>query len=633
MDRYETSEPEKTDGLRDMSLIFGKGENMFKKCSGIPCLFKILILLAGFIMFNACIDDTLPEIEIHDKPVSVPKVKPSSGRGIGDTLRLLGWQAPTILNPHLTTSEKDWEVSRLTYEPLASYDRNGKMIPFLAAKIPGLENGGLSKDGKSVTWHLKKGVKWSDGELFTSDDVRFTYEFITNKDVSAASAPIYSVIESVKIIDDYTIKINFKDVNPAWSLPFVGIQGVILPRHMFGNYKGINSREAPANNLPVGTGPYRAKPPGIKPQEVLFLGSELIETNKIVFDPNPFFREKDKPFFSRVVVKGGGTVSEAARLVLQTGDVDYAWNLQINSETQAKLEKEGKGKAIANLGPAVERILLNRTDPLSETSDGERSSLKIPHPFLSDKNVRQALTYAIDREKISKLYPGSKPSSNMLVSPAKYQSPDTSYEFNLEKAAALLEKAGWIDSDGDGIRDKKKVKLKIVFQTSVNQVRQQTQNIIKQALESIGVEVELKITDSSILFSSNPSNPNTRAHFASDLLEFYTGSDSPDPGVLMKRWTCDQIPQKANNWSGTNVERWCNTVYDNLYKQSSTEIDPKKRQHLFIKMNDLLINDVVTIPLVHRASISGVSKTIEGVNLTPWDTQLWNIQDWRRKIP
>lgn len=605
---------------------------MFKKAlSKFERTCALILLMIVALLATACANSTA-QVQANPTPaqVEVTSTLPSTGRGAGGTLRLLYWQAPTSLNPHLTSASQDWGASRVTYEPLASFDKDGNLIPFLAAEIPSLENGALAADGKSVTWKLKQDVKWSDGEPFTADDVLFTYEFISNPAVGADSFAIYKSVESVEVVDDHTVKVNFKDVNPAWSLIFVGPTGMIIPRHVFEDYNGSNASEAPANNLPIGTGPYQVLPPGIKTQEVLFLGSELVETNKIVFEPNPFFREADKPFFSRVELRGGGTVKEAARLALQTGEVDFAWNLQVDAETLSQLEAEGKGKAVPVPTSFVERIYLNFTNPNRPAANGERSSLDIPHPFFSDLKVRQAFAYAIDRATIAALYGSAfRPTSNILVSPAKYDSPNTSFEFNLAKAAALLDEAGWTDSNDDGIRDKDGARMKVVFQTSANSLRQETQKIIQKALQSLGIEVELKVIDSSIFFSSDPANPNTAYHFYADLQAYNDGNPNPDPGSYMQYLISDQIPQRANNWSGENVGRWRNPDYDALYEQSTTELDSDKRTQLFIQMNDKVIEDAAVIPLVHRARVIGIGSNLTGVDPTPWDAELWNIKDWR----
>lgn len=544
---------------------------------------------------------------------------PSTPTAASDTLKLLYWQAPTILNPHLAQGSKDFEASRITYEPLASFDKDGKLVPFLAAEIPSLENGGVAKDGKSVTWKLKQGVKWSDGKPFTAADVVFTYQFVSNSAVGATTSANYQAIKSVEAINDYTVKINFQEPNPAWSLPFIGSNGSIIPRHIFEKYNGSNAREAPANLLPVGTGPYKVV--DFKPGDI------------VIYEANSFFGEANKPFFKRVELKGGGDAASAARAVLQTGDVDFAWNLLVEAPILKQLEAAGKGRLDISFGSFLERIAINQTDPNKQTKDGERSSIEFPHPFFKDLKVRQAFNYAIDRDTINQQLYGQtgRAVTNILVAPAIYNSPNTKYEFDLKKAATLLDEAGWKDTNSNGIRDKNGVELKVLFQTSVNPVRQKTQEIIKQSLTSIGVGVELKSIDSSIFFSSDPANPDTFARFQADLQMFSNGNSNPDPITYLKTWTCDEIPQKKNNWSKPNSSRYCNPEYDKLWKQSNTELNPEKRRQLIIQMNDLLIKEQAVIPLISRADVNGVSNRITGIDATPWDARTWNIKDWRLK--
>ncbi|MGH6890752.1 MAG: ABC transporter substrate-binding protein, partial [Dongiaceae bacterium] len=220
--------------------------------------------------------------------------------------------------------------------------------------------------------------------------------------------------------------------------------------------------------------------------------------------------------------------------------------------------------------------------------------------------------------------------SNILVAPSLFNSPNTTYAFDLQKAAAILDQDGWADSDNDGVRDKNGVQLSVLFQTTVNPVRQQTQDIIKHDLESIGVLVENKMIDSSIFLGSGNDNPNTRRHFYADLEEFAYGNKSPDPGAYMRGWTCAEAAQQANAWSGLNWSRYCNPAFDTLYEASSTEMDPDKRRQLFVQMNDLLIADAAVVPMVHWADVSGLGKDIEGFTPTAWDSETWNIADWRR---
>ncbi len=536
-----------------------------------------------------------------------------------NVIKLLYWQAPTILNPHLSTGFKDSEASRITLEPLASFNNQGELIPILAAEIPSVENGGIAKDGLSVTWKLKQNVKWSDGKPFTTKDVVFTYQFVTNPQVGSVTAGDYAIVKSVEALDDYTVKVNFKDVTPGWYLVFVGGQGMILPQHLYAEFNGANAREAPYNLSPIGTGAYRVV--------------EFKPGDAIIYEPNPHFREPEKLSFQRMELKGGGDATSAGRAVLQTGEADYAYNLQVEARILEELEAAGKGKVVAIFGSLSERILLNQTNPNKATADGERSSLKYPHPFFTEKKVRQAFALAVDRDTIAtQLYGATgQATPNFLVAPPEFVSPNTSYEYNLDKAAQLLDEAGWRDSNGDGIRDKNGLEMKVVFQTSVNPLRQKTQEIIKQSLQSLGIKVELKSVDASIFFSSDPGNNDTVEHFYADMEMFTTGNLNPDPTAYMKTYTCNTIPQKKNNWSGDNYSRYCNPAFDDLWQKSTTELDPERRRQMFIEMNDILVNNALVIPLVHRAEVVGVTNNLQGVDLTPWDMNTWNIMEWKKE--
>lgn len=539
---------------------------------------------------------------------------------INDTkvLKLLYWQAPTILNPHLSTGFKDSEASRITLEPLATLDENSQLIPVLAEEIPSLENGGLSKDGLSVTWKLRKDIKWSNGVPFTAKDVVFTFNFITNPEVGSVSSGDYATVKSVEAIDDYTVKINFKNATPSWYTIFVGNSGLIIPEYLYNTYNGINSRSAPYNFLPVGTGPYRVVQ--FKPGD------------SVIYERNPHFREPEKLNFEQIEIKGGGDATSSARAVLQTGDADYAYNLQVEAGILNNLAQKGKGKIVNSFGSFSERILLNYTDPNRVDNDGSRASLKFPHPFFSNPRVRQAFALAIDKESIaSQLYGASgKPTSNFLVAPPEYVSPTTKSEFNLTKAGEILDAEGWQDTNNNGIRDKDGVEMKVVFQTSVNPLRQKTQEIVKQNLQSLGIEVELKSIDASVFFSSDPSNDDTVEHFYADMQMYTTGNLNPDPITYFKTYTCDTIPQASNNWTGDNHSRYCNPEYDKLWQSSTTELNSDKRRELFIKMNNLLVNEAVLIPLIHRADVIAISNNLQGVRLTPWDMNTWNIAEWRK---
>ena len=185
-----------------------------------------------------------------------PSTYKPTKRGGGGALKLLWWQGPTLLNPHFATGTKDQDGSRLFYEPLASWDADGHLNPILAAEIPSIQNGGLAADGKSVTWKLKPGVKWHDGKPFTADDVVFNWEYARDPATAAVTIGIHREI-TVEKVDDLTVRILFNKPTPFWAEAFIGVVGAIIPKHLFAEYKGDKSRDAPNNLKPVGTGAYK----------------------------------------------------------------------------------------------------------------------------------------------------------------------------------------------------------------------------------------------------------------------------------------------------------------------------------------------------------------------------------------
>ena len=587
----------------------------------------ISIALAMLIFMTGCASnaDPLPSPQPTAPATDVP-TEEAATQGQGEKLILLYFQAPTTANPHLSPGTKDLSASRIAYEPLASFDIDGNLVPILAAEVPSVENGGVAEDGTSVTWKLREDIKWADGETFTADDVLFTYQYATNPDVQATSALAYSDVENVEKLDDYTVKINFNKPTAAWYSAFVGPFGMIIPQHLFQDYNGENAADAPNNLMAVGTGPYYVSE--WRNEDVLLIGGNAVSTNKIIYDINPHYRESDKPYFSQVEVRGGGDLDLAVQAGKE-GTVDFIFNLAVTPDKIEDMESTGHTIVATYVTPFTERIMINFSDPDKETAEGERSSTQFPHPFLTDKVVREAIAIAIDRELIAEWYGnGGVIVNNILAQPPYFASSETSIEYNPERAASLLEEAGWVDEDGDGIREKDGVEMRLVFQTSIQALRQQTQEQVKKDLEAIGIAVELKQIDSSIFFGPPTDTVDTRRQFYADLEEFAFSNKSPDPTAYMAGWTCDNIAQKENDWSLPNWSRYCNPEFDTLFNQASTELDPDKRAELFVKMNEVLINDFGVIPLVNIQFQAGMNADLKGYNLTPWDVDLWDIANW-----
>ena len=544
-----------------------------------------------------------------------PSTYKPTKRGGGGPLKLLWWQGPTLLNPHFATGTKDQDGSRLFYEPLASWDPDGNMKLVLAAEIPSLQNGGLAADGKSVTWKLKPGVKWHDGKPFTADDVVFNWEYARDPATAALTIATYRDI-TVEKVDDLTVRILFNRPTPFWADAFVGAPNTIIPKHLFADYKGAKSREAPNNLSPVGTGPYKF---------IEFKPGDLVRG-----ELNPDYHMPNRPYFDTLEMKGGGDAVSAARAVIQTGEYDFGYNIQVEDDVLLRLEKGGKGKAIYAVGGDTEFIALNFTDPNTEV-DGERSSLKTKHPLFSEPAVRKALSLLVDRESVKKAIYGraGRTTANFLNGPEKFVSKNTSWEFSIEKASKILDDAGW-KPGADGIREKDGKKLKLLYQTSINGPRQKTQAIVKQACQKAGIDVELKSVVASVFFSSDVGNPDTYAKFYADMEMFQIPMSQPDPVQHMRRYLSSLVATKENKWQGYNFPRWVNKEYDATIEAAEGEMDPIKRAALYMKANDLLIQDTVFIPVQHRLKVEAAANNLRPI-ISGWANETDNLHDWYRE--
>jgi len=532
-------------------------------------------------------------------------------RGGGGALRALLWQGPTLLNPHFATGDKDQHGSRPFYEPLAYTDAEGNRVPVLAAEIPTRGNGGIAPDGRSTTWKLKPGVTWHDGAPFGADDVVFNWQFATDPATAAFTAGVYQGVAAVEKVDELTVRLVFEKPTPLWARS-AGLQ--LIPRHLFAPFRGARSREAPQNLRPVGTGPYGC---------IDFKPGDLVrgELNAMYHMPN-------RPYFDTIEIKGGGDATSAARAVLQTGEYDYAWNLQVEDEVLKRMEASGKGRVVYVASGDTEHIVLNAADPNVEF-EGERAHPKSRHPILGDPAVRRALGLLLDRESIQQHIYGRTGTAtpNILNNPAKFNSPNLRMEFSVDQANALLDAAGW-KRGADGVREKDGRKLRLLFQTTINSVRQKVQGIYKQACARAGVEMELKAVTPAVFFSSDVANPDTYGKFWADL-EMYTPTRDIDPDRFMQQFVSWEASSKANKWLGQNRARWANEAYDGLFRASEAELDPVKRAALFIRMNDLVCSESHVLPVVVRSRVTALSSNL-AAPLSGWDLDFAALHDWHR---
>lgn len=535
-------------------------------------------------------------------------------------LNIIYWQAASILNPYLSSGTKDIESSSMVIEPLARYNETGEMVPLLVDEIPTVDNGGVSEDLKSITWKLSDGITWSDGSPLTAADVAFTAEYCLHPEGGCQQSSNFTDVESVEAVDDQTVKITFGVAKPFPYGPFVGSQVPVLQKAQFENCLGAKAPECTdANFGPIGTGP--------------FVVTDFKANDVISLAANDKYRDPAKPAFASVIFKGGGDAASAARSVLETGEFDYAWNLQIEPEVLQQMAQAGKGTVVSAFGTSVERLMVNMTNPDPALGDKRATIEGGAHPFLTDPAVRQALSLAIDRQTLVDVGYGDagQVTCNVLPAPAAYASTanDACKTQDIEAAKKLLDDAGWAPGS-DGVREKDGVRLSILYQTSTNSVRQATQAIIKQWWGEIGVETELRNIDAAVFFGGDQSSPDTFQKFFADI-EMYTNNfDGTDPEKYMANWICAEIPSPENQWLGSNMPRYCNAEYDALVAEMGKTAKLEDRAALAKKMNDMLMQDGAMIPLIHRGGVSAHANSLQGVLMNEWDSELWNIADWKR---
>ncbi|RLK08315.1 peptide ABC transporter substrate-binding protein [Ruegeria conchae] len=542
-------------------------------------------------------------------------------RGSDGNVSIIYWQAPSILNPFLSGGTKDVESASLVIEPLARYNQDGEMVPFLASEIPTVANGGVSEDLTSITWKIAPGITWSDGTPFTSADVVFTANYCMDPEGGCAQVTKFEGVTNVEAVDDLTVKVTFDAPTPFPYGPFVGGESPIIQAAQFADCMGAKAPECTEQNFnPIGTGP--------------FVVTEFKPNDVITFKANDNYRDPAKPAFATVTFKGGGDATAAGRAVMETGEFDYAWNLQLAPEVIAQMQEGGKGTPVAGFGPLVERIMLNQTNPSPDLPEGERSTATHPHPFLQDPAVYKAMSLAIDRPLLVEIGYGQagKVTCNWVPAPAAVNSDTFSCDTqDIEGAKKLLDDAGIVDSDGDGVREKDGVPLKVVYQTSTNAVRQDFQALIKEWWSQIGIETELRNINASVFFGGDPGSPDTFQKFYADVEMYANTFNGTDPQSYLGNGLCDKAPKPESQWQGENISRFCNADYDKLHAQLAETAGADERAQIARQLNDIMVENGGMIPLVHRGRLSAHANTLGGVVLNVWDSELWNIADWYRK--
>ncbi len=553
-------------------------------------------------------------------------------RGEGGELKVRQWIAPSTAVAHLSGFPPSAaQVSALILEPLLSYGFDGALLPTLVTEVPTKENGGLSDDLTRVTLNLRDDVLWSDGEQFTADDVVWTWQWVTDESNQAVTRPQWSEIRTIEALSPTRVQLTFAKSTLVWFAPITGAYvGSLLPRHLWSSGAKDAVNAAFATN-PVGTGPYKIE--------------TFVPGEPVVCTMNKRYREPNKPYFETVRFKAGGDGASDAQAVLETGEWDVAALLTVNpSILQDMVDEGGKGQLVGALPINVERIEFNFSDPNQEI-DGERSSLRAPHPFLTERAVRQAMTMAIDREAITnEVFAGSpfvRADPNILTGIPLFESPNTSIEFDLEGANRLLDEAGWERADGTRTRDG--IELAVSYYTLViddnahlMQFRPAIQAAVRSGWEAIGIDVQSGQVAGDQFFDTSPDNSLSYKHFYRDVQMYATGPMFPVPDMYFVDWYAgpdnSNVAQMANDWQGGNFQRYVNPAFDALYEESTTTKDLQRAAELFIQMNDLLVGDFVVIPMHARPEVLyALSNRIAVENVAPssWEPVFWNIANWR----
>ena len=543
-------------------------------------------------------------------------------RGADGHLNILYWQAVSTLNPYLSGGTKDIEAASLVIEPLARTNNEGVIVPWLVTEVPTVQNGGVSEDLTSITWKIAPGILWADGTPLTAADVVFTWQYCTAEGGGCAQEAKFNGVASVEALDDLTVKVTFEGPTPYPYGPFVGAQSPILQAAQFANCLGEAAQSCTeANTRPIGTGPFRV--------------TEFLPDDVVSFEANPNFRDPARPAFATATIKGGGDAAAAGRAVLETGEFDYAWNLQLAPDVIEGMMAAGMGTVVSAFGSNVERIEVNLSNPSPSLPEGERATIAHPHPFLTDARVREALSIAIDRQTLVDVGygPAGTPTCDLVPAPALYAANNTGcLTQDIERAKALLEEAGFTDTNGDGVRENAEgVELRVLYQTSTNAVRQDVQALVKMWWEEIGVATELRNIDAGVFFGGDPASPDTFQKFYADV-EMYTNNfEGNDPQAYLAAYDCDKIPSPANGWQGENINRICDPAYEAMIAEMAAAREPADRGAIAIRMNNYLTADNnIIIPLIYRGRVSAHANSLGGVLLNSWDSELWNIADWHR---
>jgi len=522
----------------------------------------------------------------------------------GGSVTIAFWAEPTTVNLYLSARSADSRVANLVVEPLLTTANDGNYQPVLATDVPTQENGGVSEDGTGITYRLKQGVLWSDGQPFTSADVKFTFDAIMNDANPITARGPYEQIAFVETPDEHTVVVTWKEFFAPYLLAFAD---GILPSHYFGGNTDINQSEFDRNQ--VGTGP--------------FVVTSWEAGSAIILQRNENYREEGKPYLDQVICSIVPNAS-VATAQLQAGEIDMVMSLRESEGVFLQQQNDPNIALLVSPSPSIERVLFNLAAP------GTPTDPSVPHPILSDAQVRQALEHATPRQEIvDQLIGGGFVEVTGSTLPIGWAAPDPplpATEYNLKQAAQLLEAAGWTMGD-DGVRQKDGQPLRLRIVSTPEQHRTLVMQLLAERWGEIGVAVEVSNQQSTVVLGSWEEN-GTRAIGNFDCVIFATSSD-PDPHThYLTRYHSDGIPTTENGGSGDNYNRLADPLLDDLIVAAGSIVDQEERKAIYRQVNEQLNSHHANIWLYSRSGIDAYRARIVGLEPQAWDSATFNTEDW-----
>jgi peptide/nickel transport system substrate-binding protein len=518
-------------------------------------------------------------------------------------------EEPATLNQYLAVAAIVRQVADATTAGLTTIDADGNFVPVLAAELPTVENGGVSEDYLTVTWTLKPDLKWSDGEPLTSDDVKFTWEAVSNPASGAVLSVGFEMIESIETPDEQTAVVTYSAINQAYLQQFM--YG-ILPRHATGAPEEMENWEW--NRQPVSAGP--------------FVVSEWVAGDSITMERNPNYYLAGQPYLDRLIFKivpdpGAQTAMMAqgeAQVHLWPGETQEVYNTTV-----------GEGAALQEIpGQWHMALRFNLSRPFDDDPGPQP-----PHPILGDLRVRQAIAQAIDYDTIlNDVNPGTFPATSPLTYGWYECDLERPFTFNLEAAQALLEEAGWVEGP-DGIRvaqgaqyaeDGTRLALQMEGYTNYPPL-QRLEEALVEMFKAAGIEVTIQNDDFSIIFGSfEEGSPRMVGNF--DML-IYDDSLSIEPqATIMSDYHSSNIPS-AENPAGGNLYRWVNAEADAAIETAGSTVDIPTRQAAYCQLAEQMHADLPLISIFRFTEGYGAATTLTGYELNMWGSLTWDVQNWQ----